>query len=462
MPRRSSRRSCSSSPARRPGPERASRPRQEDDARSADLRTIAAVPAARSSTGDADQRPAPRRDARRASTRIPPSRPSVAPTGPREVRHVAIVTLHLDGVIEGPVAERALENLRTVLNEIAYKRNMQVGLVDARRRARRRRRLGPRSARRGRRRVARARHPRGHRGHEGRPAHAGRRGDRHRARHRVGLARPARGTSSATGCTIRRASSPTRSPTQTPLHRTWVAGGVYRLVRREFRWGDAPTLKLERPQGARRAPDDAHLRARAEPVARGAARATSRAAASDLVGRDAEKADLHAAYHEAVNGNGGGGRLVTPRAIVGELGIGKTALVATFLAELPPNARLIRVECSPVKQEVPFSATAELVRDAIGTTGEEPFEEVAQLIARAGGGRGAGGRVEPDGRAPRGARDEPPDRARRRRGRALPEEAGRRAASARCSPRSRCSSRSWSSSTACSGPTSRASSCSSR
>src|SRR5262249_55831643 len=32
---------------------------------------------------------------------------------------------------------------------------------------------------------------------------------------------------------------------RTPLHRTWVAGGVYRLVRREFRWGDAPNLELK-------------------------------------------------------------------------------------------------------------------------------------------------------------------------------------------------------------------------
>jgi tetratricopeptide (TPR) repeat protein len=86
---------------------------------------------------------------------------------------------------------------------------------------------------------------------------------------------------------------------------------------------------------------------------------------------------------------------VTPRAIVGELGIGKTALVATFLAELPPNARLVRVECSPVQMEVPFSTIAELVRDAIGTTGEEPFDQVAQLIARAGGGSAQGDATNP-------------------------------------------------------------------
>src|SRR5205085_1112950 len=101
----------------------------------------------------------------------------------------------------------------------------------------------------------------------------------------------------------------------------------------------------------------------------------------DLVGRDAEKADLHAAYHRAVSplqGSGsspplstdavssqippspgaptlsdpgqrapsqppasllppraGGRGEFVARAVVGEMGIGKTALVATFLSELP-------------------------------------------------------------------------------------------------------------------------------
>lgn len=115
-------------------------------------------------------------------------------------------------------------------------------------------------------------------------------------------------------------------------------------------------------------------------------------ASSDLVGRDAEKADLHAAYHEAVSGGGGTGQLVC-RAVVGEMGIGKTALVATFLSELPPNARLVHVDCTPVQMEVPYAAIAELVRAAVGTTGDEPFEEVAGLIARAGGGAAAGADV---------------------------------------------------------------------
>jgi len=376
--------------ATRPG---ASVPPPKEDERNPDLRTIAAVPAARSSTGDSISvmRPDGTRGARESA---PPDSmaPPLVQMGPREVRHVAIVTLHLDGVIEGAVAERALENLRSVLNEIAYKRNTRwqwSTAVDARA-------------------VA------------GVSAHATRAAadaarlalDIHEAiagmtddlptpvGAAIGIVRGiASGWRDPEGNLVRyRLHDPAgyladTLAEATPLHRTWVAGGVYRLVRREFRWGDAPTLALKSRQGLD-VPPTMRIYALERSLSREEKLADVSGAGGDLVGRDTEKADLHAAYHEAVNGSGGSG-VVTPRAIVGELGIGKTALVSTFLAELPPNARLIRVECSPVRQEVPFSATAELVRDAIGTTGEEPFEEVAQLIARAGGGSAQGDASNP-------------------------------------------------------------------
>ncbi|HEY8074620.1 MAG TPA: serine/threonine-protein kinase, partial [Labilithrix sp.] len=216
-------------------------PPKEDDARSADLRTIAAVPAARSSTGDAISvlRPDGTRVAR-DSQPPPPSQRSFVPIGPREVRHVAIVTLHLDGVIDGPVAERALENLRGVLNEIAYKRNTRwqwSSPVEARA-------------------VA------------GVSAHATRAAadatwlslDIHEAiagmkddlpmpvGAAIGIVRGiASGWRDPEGNLVRyRLHDPAgyladTLSESTPLFRTWVAGGVYRLVRREFRWGDAPT-----------------------------------------------------------------------------------------------------------------------------------------------------------------------------------------------------------------------------
>jgi tetratricopeptide (TPR) repeat protein len=180
---------------------------------------------------------------------------------------------------------------------------------------------------------------------------------------------------------------------ETPLNRTWVAGGVYRIVRREFGWGDAPTLSVKPPPGVE-LPGTMRIYALERSLSREERHEGAASAPSDLVGRELEKAELHAAYHNAVSGAGGLGE-VTYRAVVGELGIGKTALVATFALELPPNARLVRVECSPVRQELPLSAVAELVRDIIGATGEEPFEDVCSIIARAGGGAAQGDSTTP-------------------------------------------------------------------
>ena len=87
----------------------------------------------------------------------------------------------------------------------------------------------------------------------------------------------------------------------------------------------------------------------------------------DLVGREAEKADLHAAYHLAVTGQGE----IVSRVVIGEMGIGKTALVATFLSELPPDARVLRVECSPARTELPFGVVSEFVREAVGVTSDQ-------------------------------------------------------------------------------------------
>ncbi len=182
----------------------------------------------------------------------------------------------------------------------------------------------------------------------------------------------------------------------TPVGTTWVAGGVYRQVRRDFRWRDAPTLDLHRPDVAsvQNLPPTMRIYALERSLSREEKAQEQAAAQNDLIGRDAEKAELHAAYHAAVGGNGSSG-VVTARAVVGELGIGKTALVATFLSELPPNARLVRTECSPVRIEVPYSALADLIRDAVGASGDESYEDMCLLIARAGGGAARGDGTNP-------------------------------------------------------------------
>lgn len=367
----------------------------ERSLRSEEARTQAAVPLARSVEDSRDSlalraQPAPPEPSPGGETPLP--RRVASTEGPREVRHVAVVTLHLHGMEATTLPRRMLDQLRGLLDDLAFKRGMRwVWSGDADARA-----------------IA---------GLTANPSRAAIDAaqmslDLHEtiAGFKEDLATP---LSPAIGI-VRGIASGMRDPQghleryvlhdpatymadvlgrATPSGRTWVAGGVYRLVRRDFRWGDAPSLQLD-PKAASDVPATMRLYALERSLSREERLAETQTGASDLVGRDAEKGDLHAAYHAAVSGGGGAGQLVS-RAVVGEMGIGKTALVGTFLGELPPNARVLHVESSPVRMEVPYAAIAELVRSAIGTTGEEPFEEVAALIAHAGGGAAVGDATSP-------------------------------------------------------------------
>ncbi|MBL9023334.1 MAG: protein kinase [Myxococcales bacterium] len=189
---------------------------------------------------------------------------------------------------------------------------------------------------------------------------------------------------------------------QAPVGKTWVAGGLYRLVRRDFRWGDAPSLSLDDAE-ARGAPRTMRVYALIRPLTREERAVEMALAPNDLVGRDAEKADLHAAYHRAVTPpkphldgpDSAGARTssVPPRSLVasargqlvarvvmGEMGIGKTALVATFLSELPRDTRVLSTECSPVKSEIPMATLCDLLREATGVGIDHSFEEATAVF----------------------------------------------------------------------------------
>ena len=364
--------------------------------RSEEARTQAAAPLARSaaeSRHSAELRASASLEAAVDASGATPL-PGRAPAreGPREVRHVAVVTLHLHGMDPLALPRRMLEQLRGLLDDLAFKRGMRwVWTGDAQARA-----------------IA---------GLTANPARAAIDAaqmslDVHETI--LGLREDLTAPLSAAIGIVRGIASGTRDPQGhleryvlhdpatymadvlgrgAPAGRTWVAGGVYRLVRRDFRWGDAPSLALD-PSAALDVPATMRLYALERSLSREERLADLQTGTSDLVGRDAEKGDLHAAYHAAVSGGGGTGQVVS-RAVVGEMGIGKTALVGTFLSELPPNARTLHVEASPVGMEVPYATIAELVRAAIGTSGDEPFEEIAAIIARAGGGAAVGDETSP-------------------------------------------------------------------
>ncbi|WP_433935919.1 serine/threonine-protein kinase PknK [Sorangium cellulosum] len=205
-----------------------------------------------------------------------------------------------------------------------------------------------------------------------------------------------------------------RLGSRTPFGKTWVAGGVYRLVRRDFRWGDAPSLDLDDAQ-AYPVPHQMRLYALQRPLTREERMAEIALSPNDLVGRDAERADLHAAYHKAVSppvkaliesaqptqppprfgesdpppsmsvkpesplGGALRGQSVA-RVIVGEMGIGKSALISTFLSELPGEARVLHVECSPVKSELPLATVCDVLRDVTGMGLDHAIDDAAHVI----------------------------------------------------------------------------------
>jgi serine/threonine protein kinase/tetratricopeptide (TPR) repeat protein len=170
---------------------------------------------------------------------------------------------------------------------------------------------------------------------------------------------------------------------QTPAGSTWVAGGIYRVARRDFKWQDIPSIDLSALADSD-LPRTMRVYDLLRQLTRDEKRTLQSLAPRDLVGRDAELAELHAAYHQSVTPSATEalGEL-TVRLLVGEMGIGKTALLSTFLGELPPDARELRADCSAHKSEIPFSNAAQWLRELTGIRQDEPVEQARALIEEA-------------------------------------------------------------------------------
>lgn len=172
-----------------------------------------------------------------------------------------------------------------------------------------------------------------------------------------------------------------------PAGATWAAGGLFRLVRRDFVWGEAPVLEVD-DAVKRRLPRTVKVHALVRPLTREEKARAAEQAKGDLVGRDAELAELHAAYHQAASL---GDRIqIVCRVVFGEMGIGKSALVSTFLAELPGQIVVVHAECSPVQTELPYAAIGAWVRSLTNTSSDHPNDAVERAIAEALGDLAAG------------------------------------------------------------------------
>ena len=238
-----------------------------------------------------------------------------------------------------------------------------------------------------------------------------------------GVARSAGAPRAVPLCTTPRATSPTCSAAR----RRWAARGSPAASTASCGASSAGATRRRCARGARGLdvpPTMRDLRARAEPVARGAARRRRQRRASDLVGRDAEKADLHAAYHAGGERQRRQRDVVTAARVVGEMGIGKTALVATFLGRAPAEraARARRVLAGEAwrsrSARSPSSCATPSARRAKSRSKRSP-----QLIARAGGGAAQGDASNPMVARLAELATNRQVGPRRRRGRALPQEA---------------------------------------
>ena len=168
---------------------------------------------------------------------------------------------------------------------------------------------------------------------------------------------------------------------QAPSGAIWVAGGLYRLLRTDFVWGDAPDVYARGADAeAAGLPEQLRVYALERPYTRDEKLREQALSARELVGRDAELADLHAAYHQSVGSAGQGTGRVVARAVVGEIGIGKSALASAFVSELPPDARVLRVECSPAQAELPFANVAAWIRELTGIEVGQSIEEARAAI----------------------------------------------------------------------------------
>jgi serine/threonine protein kinase/tetratricopeptide (TPR) repeat protein len=166
-----------------------------------------------------------------------------------------------------------------------------------------------------------------------------------------------------------------------PAGGTWVAGGLYRLVRRDFVWADAPTIALDSSR-SKNMPDNMRIYALVRSLTREEKAQEAARGSGDLIGRDAELADLQAAFHRAVSRPPDDTGPITVRVVSGEMGIGKSALVSSFVSELPDDTIVVRAECSPARSEVPYTLLAEWLRALTEADPDEGVDGVRAHLAQ--------------------------------------------------------------------------------
>jgi serine/threonine protein kinase/tetratricopeptide (TPR) repeat protein len=157
-----------------------------------------------------------------------------------------------------------------------------------------------------------------------------------------------------------------------------ASGEIYRLARRIFAFEDDGG-RLVSVSGAESAPSLRAYRLRGARTREERARESAQLASQvGLVGRASEIQALVETYDEVLSS-------VTSSyvGIVGEIGVGKTALVAAALGRFKPSPVVIHVDCPFGGAEVPYAALNELLREAWGIAESTPPEEAKLKVREA-------------------------------------------------------------------------------
>ncbi|MCB9598179.1 MAG: protein kinase [Sandaracinaceae bacterium] len=157
-----------------------------------------------------------------------------------------------------------------------------------------------------------------------------------------------------------------------------ATGEVYRLARRAFSF-DEDAVREITVTGTQAGPRRfrAYRLRGARTREERAFEARAMAGQVGLFGRTQEIKAIASAYDET-----SAGRKSSYLCVLGELGAGKSALVAAALAELDPAPRVLRVECVFGSSEVPYEAVAELVREACGIAEDASSDEARAQLAK--------------------------------------------------------------------------------
>ena len=154
-----------------------------------------------------------------------------------------------------------------------------------------------------------------------------------------------------------------------------VAGEVYRLTRRDYAF-DSKTREVDVRTEAGSNPRVLTAWSLRSARTREERQAEMPIGDLPLVGREEEVQLVRELFEECVQSS-----KTVFAAFVGELGVGKTALIGTALGTLDsPVPRVVRAECTYGSSDVPFAAVADLVRDAAEISDDASAEEAADAL----------------------------------------------------------------------------------